>query len=780
MSRPWRGDSSPARKAGNSAARTPSVPQVDRVWARVQAKARAARRIALRGKAASATGEGRGELFESAWWAIGGAVLVGIVAVILILILTRGPSELPESASPSPRGSGVGTGEPSVGGSWLRLVRGTTDTSIDDEITEVRELLMVADVEAARSPLSSLEARDHNSLTEEQRRELAALRDCVHLEELSARAADPAIQVAALDTTLSLRHDLLRLEVLWSKTQRGELQALQGFCSPVTSEGAEAAIRVSVAGAHDHLKQVMNEDSVEAYEAVVGAIDGLEDAGINAILPDRQTLGTTLARALAGLVRLNLEGYDCSAAETKTERLARLLARQPDLALLDEVSELNGLRDRCWQMTDACDLLATLGKDGSPETPGEDLLSLARVAVNWNQVQGICSSHAGKTQVSDGLGSGGASTLEQIVLSRLVALESLLDRGEVAEALAQALVVKDHAWFSQPPVAHTGRAVVRTPVEIALSAQLMLAEEDCGKGRCGPVGSNTGQDRLDQAEALVGQHGSGLSARGQLRLDEQFGDARSACVVCREQDLTSSGPDADQSGLSLLDLSLGGWPDLGVYYGDTDKGRLWYLSDVLLRRQAEPFAYWVTDAGTQYSILETKHQSTGADFGSTIALRVRASVLSVDLPEDTIGPSDSGDHPLGALPVWGMRIPWSSAEYLLLLWEPLQQGVREASSPGTNDVEGEWTLRVANMVGADKSGVSLSSPVSLDRGPLDLLVEVDLRRDEGPDTYDVLWRGRVVLADQRLETAQGPTQISLLVGEGAHVWVHDATAEMAR
>ena len=177
--------------------------------------------------------------------------------------------------------------------------------------------------------------------------------------------------------------------------------------------------------------------------------------------------------------------------------LTLLVREHPELGQLRDRPQLDGLQDRCAQTMAVCRTLARLAGDARSDHPGEDLLALAQALtpLGMDRVSAGESERLGEICASRpewaGLGGSESPSIEQVVLSSLDALEQVLLRGDARAARGEALKLEGHAWFLHPPVEGP------IPAEIALTAQLVLAEEGCSRGRCaagsqdGPVGATS-------------------------------------------------------------------------------------------------------------------------------------------------------------------------------------------------------------------------------------------------------------------------------------------------
>lgn len=663
-----------------------------------------------RPKPQTETSRSSGDLWESASWAMGGALMVGVVT--LLFALNSGMRSADRARVPLPASA---TGQ-TIG----RMV----------------ELLRANDVEAAAALLVRVRAEEPSRLTVEQQRQLDAVSDCIWLWE---RQEQPA---SALQ-----REDLARLNELWVAVQSAEgRQSLEAVCPP--GMNAEESIRAQAGARWEQLQLLMRQDSNEAYEAIVAALDGLQDASLSILCGGDTVFRETLMRAHAGLARRRFEAYACEAGSQQIGDILQLLEGHQELARLEELRPLNGLQERCWRLQEDCKALARLQSDDGLTSPGDDLLVLANLEPRWDDIRQAC----------------GDVSLQALVKNRLDALWKMVEDGDIARARVEALKLAGHEWFVRPPAAQ------HSPAVISVAAAALLVEQECDRGGCG----QEADDVLATAQRTYEGFSEAMSPEVRERLMELMQEARARCETCEGQLAAApaaptpttpvvvgtpvSRPPAVAPAartLSLLDPDLGGWKDVGVYFGTTEHGRVWYLYDRFVKTYAAPLLYDSADQDRQYQLYRTEYQPSERQLDAVTSIRVRSKVLSIkESLEDT-------------KPLWGIRMAGSGdqAVYLLIMWGP---------GPGGDEARGAWALSLWSP-GSEGSG-----EYGLPPGPSGVTTEIRIERAPDGSAFDVYWQDELALAQQPLPAPGDLRQVEFLVGEGVHIWLRAAEIGLGR
>lgn len=635
-----------------------------------------------------------GDLWESASWAVGGALMVGVLTIIFAL-----------SAAPKPIGDAVATPSASA---W------------EQSIAQVTGLLQANEEDRAAELLAQLRTQGA-ALSAAQRETLDKLGDCVWLQQQHGRV-DPVPR----------HEDLVRLGDLWLQAQGEDLATLQSLCS--SELPIEETIRAEVGERWGQLQNLLAQDTVASYEAIIAALSGLEDAPLSVLCGGETVFRETLVKAHAGLARLHFEARQCELGSQGIGHILPLIENHQELAQLEALQPLNALQESCWRTAEDCQKIASLVEDAAPEHPGEDLRLLAELAPRWDKLREACQD----------------VTLEQLVEARLAALQRMLDEGHAAQAGEEALKIQEHAWFTHPPGSG------HSPAVVAVAAAALQVEAGCSRGECGVASQNA----LLSAQGLYQQYKADIPQDVQGRLVQLIDNARAACRTCQRPVAATATPTSSPAPTiaavrqTLLDPDLGEWTDIGVYYGDTANGRVWYLYDRFVKRNVAPLIYQGTAGGRQYQLYNTLYRPEEGPFTQVTSVRTRTKVLSV---KETID---------GAKPLWGVRIAGvgERAVYLLVLWSPTD----------AEQTQGRWSLRLWSPDG------TMGEERNLIAAPSSLTTEVQINRSPDGASCDIYWQGELVFAQQPLPAPAELNQVEFLVGEGVHIWLRDAQVEIVR
>jgi len=636
-------------------------------------------KLASGGRAARLTKEP----LEGLGWTLGGAAVVGIIAVVLILLAAQ---EAAHGSSSNVRGS----------------------SSVEQGFARVQELIEAHDRESAAYLIEDLQARHGESLTAEQRATLLDLEDCLWL------SGDPEAVVPD-----RLAEDWQRLDRLWAETQADGGQGLAERC-PLFGppQGViEAAVRSRCA----HVQALMEQHTVDAYRAVAGALEGLEESGMGALCGDAGFLREALITAQVALARHWLGSGVCDEGRAALARAVELARGDPREVVSQEMARLTALADACDGLEACCEAAARLVQVGDPDTLGDELLTLADLRDTCPGMDRACPS----------------TGLPMLLAGRLDALRQLIAQEQFAQAIDQGLKLANDRWFTAPPV-EGGEAIgeIVADAHIGWIRQTCIVE-DCGAGYA---------QVIEGARTFLQEHGGGLSPDRRAQLVGLVEMARASCPYDAPPHGTSAdAPGASAVSVSLFDPTPGAWSGHGMYYGDTADGRAWHLNDVFVKRQVEPVVYRDVTSGQSHPLYTTDYRPTGFPAGRIASLRLRGKVVSIKGTVD------------GPRPLWGAQVPGSgsAAIYVLAVWEP-SSGV------------GHWSLRVWSP------GDEQNRVVDLADGPADLIAELRIVSD--PGAYYVYWQDELVLAGQPLSASHEVAPVRLVIGEGVHVWIQDTEA----
>ncbi|NLD73572.1 MAG: hypothetical protein GX649_12755, partial [Chloroflexi bacterium] len=619
-------------------------------------------------------------------WAIGGAAIVGVLALALALALVRDGDT----------------------GNRLGLSGGTAARAA---IARIEGLLEGGDDAAAQAALGELWAQQATSMTEEERRAAEALDDCVWLRTQGAA-------VIAED----LRADLERLPILWERAQVADREAdAEGFACPLEG-GMAAAVTAAAEARRAALEASLAQDAPAAYEALLGALDGLDLAVLGAPLDDASAFARLAGGAQAGLARHRLAEGDCEGAAAAIAEARALLAGAPQGAETAEIEALAAAQASCAGTRDLCGTLGGLATS-PPDHPGDDLVLLAGAAADREALTTACPELA----------------YDDLVAGRLAALGTLAQEGDWAKAVEEGLKLAGHAWFGEPPV--EGQA---SPAEVVADSYAALLETACPAGVC----DEAADAWLPEAEAFYGAHRDVLSPAGLVGLVGALRGADSECAGCG---LAAAAP-VSTTTVSLVDPALGEWSDHGMYFSHTGTGLAWHLNDVFIREQTEAAAVYPAEAAENaYDLYTTAFEPLEEPPGGVVSIRVRGSMISAQ-------GAGTAERPL-----WGVQVPGSDENpaFVLLVW-----------GPATEAEAGRWALHLWSPLDGDRQVVPLPD------GRLDEPVELAIVRGLDGETFDITWRGDLVIAGQPLPAPAGEARVVLVIGEGAHAWIREAEAEV--
>jgi len=188
-----------------------------------------------------------------------------------------------------------------------------------------------------------------------------------------------------------------------------------------------------------------------------------------------------------------------------------------------------------------------------------------------------------------------------------------------------------------------------------------------------------------------------------------------------------------------------------MYFSHTGTGLAWHLNDVFIREHVEPaLAYPLAGEENPHALYATAF-TPAEDDGEVVALRVEGSMVSAQ-------GAQAGERPL-----WGVQVPGSDADptFVLFVWAP-------------EDEAGRWALHLWRP----RDGARAVLP--LGEGPLDAPLDMTVARGLDGETFDVFWRGVLLVAGQPLPAPVGPARAALVIGEGAHVWIREVEAEVGQ
>ncbi|NLD44549.1 MAG: hypothetical protein GX657_13770 [Chloroflexi bacterium] len=401
-------------------------------------------------------------------WAIGGAAVVGVLALVLALSLARNDSQ-------------------------TRAANGAA-RSAEAALAAARELIAAGDDDAATARLAELQARQGGSLPAEQQAELESLADCLWL-----RAQGTAVAPEGF------REDLEHLAALWQRALARGAEGLEALCP--AEGGAQAAVAAAAQARYAYLQAVLAQGGPGAYEGVLATLDGLGLADLGTLLGDAAAFRTLEVEAEAGLAAHWFAAGDCDLAGQALVRLSTLTEGNSALAEAVGLGALTAQGQGCAAAQAACQALAGLASR-APEHPGEELLVLAEAAGAADALARACPG----------------VSLDALVSSRLAALLRLARQGDPAEAIAQAMQVAGHPWFAHPPL--KGSA---SPAEVAAEAYAALLASRCSEGSCadGPPA-----EALAEAEAFYGAQRGSLGEGALKVLVGALRAAGSTCANC--------------------------------------------------------------------------------------------------------------------------------------------------------------------------------------------------------------------------------------------------------
>jgi len=610
------------------------------------------------------------------WWAIAGASLVGAIALIVALGLSRG------------RGAG-----------GLRIgSEGVVETAIAD----VRGLIAAGDVAGATSRLAELQAKP---LTDAQSLTVQSLDGCVWLSAQGEAIA-----------TETFREDLGRLASLWAGAQARGLAESDAEC-PILG-GLQARVTSAAAARQAYLQALTAQGGLAAWQSVIATLDGLDLNGLDALLPADARFQTVMAQAQAALAGYWLAEGDCAGAAQAVEALAALTTGNGALAEAVSLEELRAESTDCASTQAYCAELAAMGAVDALRL-GEDLVALTRPAPDGSDPVVACP---------------GVPVAEEFAV-RVGALQTMALQ-DPAQAVAAALSISEHPWFSDPPL-----DVQASPAEVVAGAYAVLLAARCDEEGCAAGAPATTQA---EAEAFYGAHREALGSRALVALVGALRRSGSRCANC------GLPPLPEVASLDLLDPDLGEWTDYGMYPSGNVDDLAWHLNDVFVRNEQEPaYLIPVGEGGAPQPLYETTYAAWDA---KTLAVAVQLQAQVVTLKGAV----------QGWRALWGVQVPGTDAEPVLLvvLWEP-------DAAPGL------WGLL------AWQPGTPPGEALLLPGGSLDQTVELRVQQGFDGATYEVYWQGDLVLVG-RAPTELRPSAVRFLVGDGCHAWMRSATADVVR
>ena len=339
-------------------------------------------------------------------WAIGGAAVVGLVALAVALALAR-------------------TGQANGG-----LGR----SPVQAGISRIEGLLAQGDDAGAAAALGELLAEHAASVSAEEREVLAALDDCLWLR------AEVAGAVAL--TPADLRASLERLGALWARAAGTAGTAPEDGDPVCPLEGGVSGAVASVAAARRaEIEGLLAVGTPEAYRGALGALEGLDLGPLGALLGDEEAFDRLALDAQVGLARLWLAQGDCAQAEAAIADARGMLGAAAPSEATAAVEALGAEQAACAGVHSRCEALRALAA-ASPAHPGDDLLVLAGAQVEREALARACPDVA----------------FDALVAGRLEALRTLGAAGDHTGAIAEGLKIAAHPGSPIRPMPRVGRA----------------------------------------------------------------------------------------------------------------------------------------------------------------------------------------------------------------------------------------------------------------------------------------------------------------------------------